>query len=59
MRDDLLETYLNDHLAGATAAVHLTRRCRDRHAEGALGPFFAELLEEIEHDREVLRGLFT
>lgn len=59
MRDDLLETYLNDHLAGATAAVHLTRRCRDRHAGDALGPFFAGLLEEIEHDREVLRGLFT
>jgi hypothetical protein len=59
MRDDLLETYLNDHLAGATAAVHLLRRCRSHHAEGALGPFFADLLEEIEHDREILRGLFT
>lgn len=59
MRDDRLDTYLNDHLAGATAAVHLARRCHDHHAADTLGPFFADLLGEIERDREVLRELIV
>lgn len=59
MRDDLLETYLNDHLAGSASAVALLEESRSRHADDALGPFFARLLEEVEQDRDVLRDVLA
>jgi hypothetical protein len=55
--DDPLETYLNDHLAGATAAVALIEGCRERYAEEPLGAFFADLLVEVERDEDTLRNL--
>lgn len=52
----LLEIYLNDHLAGATAGVELARRLRSSNRdEPELGPPLAELCAEIEADRETLR----
>jgi hypothetical protein len=57
MSDDLLVTYLRDHLAGAAAAVELLERLRDHHAGNPLGQFAGEILAEIEADRAVLAEL--
>jgi hypothetical protein len=53
----LLSTYLNDHLAGSTVAVELARRARGQNEGTPLGRFLAELTEEIEEDRETLKGV--
>lgn len=50
----LLETYLNDHLAGSTVGVELARRARGSNGGTPLGDFLAELTAEIEEDRETL-----
>jgi hypothetical protein len=52
-----LATYLHDHLAGAVVAINLLEALRDRHAGEPLGQFAAELLTEVEADREVLQVL--
>ena len=52
-----LETYLEDHLAGAAGAIQLLEALRDRHAAEPVGRFAAEILAEVEADRETLRGL--
>ncbi len=46
--------YLNDHLAGASAAIQLAERCRDRDPGSELGLVLQALVSEIERDREVL-----
>lgn len=58
-KDKFLRTYLNDHLAGAEAGLQLARDCRAHNPSGALGGFLAELIEDIEHDRNVLRDLYS
>jgi hypothetical protein len=50
-----LDGYLNDHLAGAAAAIRLAERCRAREAESELGRVLQALLVEIEEDRGVLQ----
>ena len=50
-----LDGYLNDHLAGAAAAIRLAERCRAREAESELGRVLQALLVEIEEDRDVLQ----
>jgi hypothetical protein len=54
---DPLVTYVHDHLAGAVAAIDLLETLRDQHAGEPLGQFAAEVLVEVEADREVLQGL--
>jgi len=55
---DLLNIYLNDHLAGSTAGVELARRLRGSNAEDPeFGPVLAELCAEIEADRETLKAV--
>jgi hypothetical protein len=54
---DPLATYLEDHLAGASAAVDLLESLRDQHASEPLGPLAAGWLEEITDDRKTLLGL--
>jgi hypothetical protein len=54
---DPLATYLQDHLAGAKHAIDLLENPRTRHAGQPLGQFAAAMLEEIEADRGLLRGL--
>jgi hypothetical protein len=53
----LLGIYLNDHLAGATIGLELSRRARGSNK----GTEYSEVLErvarEIEEDRETLKGL--
>jgi hypothetical protein len=57
----LLATYLNDHLAGATAARELARRSAASNRDTAYGPFLEQLAEEIQEDRAsllaIMRGL--
>lgn len=52
-----LAIYLEDHLAGSTLAIDLLKDMRNDHADDALGLFAAELLAEIEQDRNVLETL--
>jgi hypothetical protein len=57
MADDGLETYLNDHLAGARSAIQMLERAADDHADRPLGPQLVDLLGAIREDEGVLRGL--
>lgn len=52
-----LETYLTDHLAGATAGVELANKISSAYAGTRFGPFLAELAREIEQDKATLEGL--
>ena len=52
-----LATYLNDHLAGATAGVELVRRAARENEGTELGDFLAELARDIEADRATLEAI--
>ena len=56
MNRDLIATYLNDHLAAATAGVELVRRAASSH-EGDRGAQLNELADEVAEDRETLRDI--
>lgn len=56
MNHGLLATYLNDHLAAATAGVELVRRAAGNH-DGERGAQLSDLADEIAEDREALRGI--
>lgn len=55
----LLATYLNDHLAGATAGRELAQRSAASNRGSDLGRFLAELAREIDEDRDVLLALMS
>jgi hypothetical protein len=55
--DKLLATYLNDHLAGATAGLELAKRTASSNEENEFGDVLARIAREIEEDRETLRSL--
>ena len=55
--DRLLEIYLTDHLAAATAGVALVRRCARSNATNGYGETLRRLAEEIVEDRRTLRGI--
>lgn len=57
MADEHIATYLNDHLAGSTAAVELLEHLEAAHAETRVGPFAAGLRADIEADRQELKAL--
>ncbi|MDQ3865373.1 MAG: hypothetical protein M3304_00880 [Actinomycetota bacterium] len=50
----LLSVYLNDHLAGASLGIELTRRSLRSNRGSELGRFLEELLAEIVDDRNAL-----
>jgi hypothetical protein len=52
-----LATYLNDHLAGAVAALELLEHLERTHAD--LAPFLRALRHDIEHDRAELEALIA
>lgn len=56
MNQELLATYLNDHLAASTAGVELIRRAAGNH-DGARGDELTRLADEIAEDREGLRRI--
>lgn len=53
----LLSTYLNDHLAGSTVGVELSRRAAKNNEGTELGTFLEGLAAEIGEDRETLRAV--
>jgi hypothetical protein len=55
----LLSTYLNDHLAGSSAAIDLAGRSRDSNRGTEFGPFLEELRQEIQEDRRELEALMA
>ena len=57
MPDRLLEIYLADHLAAATAGVALARRTARSNAEAELTDVLRRLADEIEDDRQTLEGI--
>lgn len=57
MPNRAIDTYLNDHLAGATAGSDLAEQIRVRHEGSDLGAVMKSLAEEIEHDRRALLDL--
>jgi hypothetical protein len=52
--EDRLSIYLNDHLAGATAAASLARRAAGNNRSTGYGDVLEALAEEIEDDRRTL-----
>jgi hypothetical protein len=54
---DALSTYLEDHLAGASAAIDLLQSLQDQLENAPLGTVVSGWLEEITNDRKTLLGL--
>lgn len=52
-----LATYLHDHLAGAQFAIQLLEELRDKSPDAAASQLAADLLIQIETDRNVLHEL--
>jgi hypothetical protein len=52
-----LRTYLNDHLAGATAAIELLDHLIKLHGEDERRQFYQELRTEVAEDRQVLQNI--
>ena len=50
-----LEIYLNDHLAGAVAALELLADLREQHKNEPLGDVLGTLEVDIDADKEALR----
>ena len=57
MADEHIATYLNDHLAGAVAALELLEQLVEAHTGTPLGRSLAELQADIEADRQELESL--
>jgi hypothetical protein len=58
-RDRLLEIYLADHLAAATAGVALAHRVARSNAANETGDALRQLAAEIEEDRRTLRRVVS
>ncbi len=56
-QNEALDAYLNDHLAGAAAAVELVERIGDNNPGTALAAHLEELGKAIEADRDTLEQL--
>jgi hypothetical protein len=55
----LLGIYMNDHLAGATVGMELSRRARGSNEGTAYGDVLDRIAKEIEEDRDVLQSLMS
>jgi hypothetical protein len=53
----LLAIYLNDHMAGSTGAVELSRRIAGSNQGSHYGAVMADLSAEIEEDRAMLASM--
>ena len=53
----LLGIYLNDHLAGSTVGLELSRRARGSNKGNEYGDVLERVAKEIEEDRETLQRL--
>ncbi len=54
-----LESYLTDHLAGATAGVNLAEMAAQEHRADEHGAFFGEIASEIKADFDTLEKLIA
>lgn len=54
-----LDTYLNDHLAGATAGVNLSAIAAEEHKQDDHGQFFGQLASDIKADLATLQTLMA
>jgi hypothetical protein len=54
---ELLGTYLNDHLAGASSGTELAKKLSEENTGTSYGSFLTELATEIERDRTTLVDL--
>jgi hypothetical protein len=54
---DVLNVYLNDHLAGSVAACDLIEQARDHNQGTPLAQFFEGILKEVNADRDELERL--
>ena len=52
-----IETYINDHVAGATAGVNLAQMASEAHRGDEHGAFFGEIASEIKADHDTLERL--
>jgi hypothetical protein len=52
-----LDTYLKDHLAGATTGTDMARHLASAHEGSPLGKLLAHLADEIEEDRRTLEAV--
>lgn len=59
MTDDILRTYLNDHLAGATAAIELLQHLTKYRSGSDAQQRYVQLSQEIEEDRQVLQDILA
>jgi hypothetical protein len=59
LRGEKLAIYLNDHLAGSTAALELSRRIAASNARNAYAAELRELAGEVEQDRALLLDVMT
>ena len=57
MAENPMDTYLNDHMGGATLGAKLADQIRDRNEGTALGDMMAPIAAEIEEDRQALDDL--
>jgi hypothetical protein len=57
MANDALSTYVEDHLAGATAGLELLEALSAQHQGDATGALARSLLPEVEDDRRTLEGI--
>jgi hypothetical protein len=57
MRNKETITYVNDHLAGAVAALELLDHLLERYSSHPLAQFFLDLQREIKSDQQLLRAL--
>jgi hypothetical protein len=57
MPQKYLATYLNDHLAGAVAAIELLQDLIDAQADSGATSFFTQLKSDIEADQQELKAL--
>src|ERR1700730_14307192 len=57
MPDSAIDTYLNDHLAGATFGRDLANQIRDRADGTPRGEVMRSLAQEIDEDRQTLIDL--
>jgi len=59
MTNEHLATYLNDHLAGAVAAVELMEHVEKTYADTSVGRIVADVRADVEADRAELEALIA
>lgn len=57
MSRDVLQTYLNDHLAGSVIAIELGERTIRENEGGPVAARLSPLVEQIREDQTVLKGV--